>query len=129
MRGFFIINVRGLNQTRRPLMKHSLFAGIAAIGLLAGADYALAQAQTPPPAANPQAQPNTQARDQEGTPGTGMSQPAPAQNQSSGTARPSSPPAATMGQGATPPAANPATQPNAASKDQSGTPGTGSQQR
>jgi hypothetical protein len=110
-------------------MKYGLLTGIAAIALMTGTDFASAQAQSPPPAASPQAQPNTQTRDQEGTPGTGMSQPAPAQNQGTmgqGTRAP----APTTGQGTSGQAyqggtANPAAQPDSRDRDQEGTPGTG----
>jgi hypothetical protein len=110
-------------------MKHTLLAGIAAIALIAGSG--LASAQTTSPAASPQAQPNTQTRDQEGTPGTGMSSPAPAQPRAGATTvAPSAPPPATMGQGSSGQAhqggtASPATSADTRDRDQEGTPGTG----
>jgi hypothetical protein len=107
-------------------MKHTLFAGIAAVALIAGTGFASAQTQQAP-VASPQGQPNTQARDQEGTPGTGMSEPAPAQNRGTTGQRP---PAGAMAPAPAPAASGqaPPTQPNSADtrdRDQEGTPGTG----
>jgi hypothetical protein len=110
-------------------MKHTLLAGIAAIALIAGSGLASAQSQQAP-VASPQSQPNTQARDQEGTPGTGMSEPAPAQNRGTtgqrapaGTMAPA--PAASGQQPFTGGTANPAASSDSRDRDQEGTPGTG----
>jgi hypothetical protein len=105
-------------------MKHALLAGIAAIALIAGSGFASAQSQQSP-VASPQAQPNTQTRDQEGTPGTGMSGPAPAQPGAGAT---TTAPSATMGQGSPQfqgGTTSPATSADTRDRDQEGTPGTG----
>jgi hypothetical protein len=105
-------------------MKHTLLAGIAAISLVAGTGSALAQSQTgQDPVASPRAQPQTQTRDQEGSPGTGMSSPSPQQPGTTGAA-PSPPPAAT-GQAGQQPTTSPGAQPDTRDRDQEGTPGTG----
>lgn len=105
-------------------MKHTLLAGIAAIALIAGTGFASAQSQQAP-VASPQGQPDTQARDQEGTPGTGMSEPAPAQNRGTTGQRPpagaTAPAPAASGQAP----ATPRDSADTRDRDQEGTPGTG----
>lgn len=108
-------------------MRKILLTTIAATGLLAGT--VLASAQSQPTSPSPGAQPNPQAKDQSGTPGTGASTPRP--GGSAGPAGTSgmggsgmNPPSGTSG-AATGGTSIPQAQPESTSRDQSGTPGQG----
>jgi hypothetical protein len=61
---------------KETFMKHALLTTLATGALLAGIGIAAAQTQANPPS-NPATQPDTQLRDQSGTPGTGQSTMAP----------------------------------------------------